>query len=221
MRLLPLLLLLLPAGAFAHGGGLDDRGGHRNSQTGRYHCHQPGCTADTEGANATTDADYDRDAWPHWSDTDGDCRDTRAEVLIRTSKVAVSYRRTERCVVASGLWIDPYTGQAFRDASRLDIDHLVPLSHAHSHGGAQWSHRQRADFANDPANLIPVSASANRSKGGDAPNEWLPDNQAYRCEYGRRWQRITAEYELRSAPEAVPVLERLLQSCHQGRVTRR
>jgi len=215
-----LLLLLLPGSLLAHGGGLDDTGGHTDHATGQYHCHQQSC--ERARGNADTHAlGYDRDAWPHWRDPDGDCRDTRAEVLIRTSHVPVTYKHTRRCVVASGLWIDPYTGESFRDASRLDIDHLVPLRHAHGHGARDWDRERRAAFANDPDNLTPVSASANRSKGAAGPADWLPDNQGYWCEYGQRWSRIKREYELSLTRAVRRPLERLRHSCDPGRVTRR
>jgi len=222
VHLLVVLLLLLPGSAPAHGGGLDERGGHTSTQTGQYHCHQAPCSAEeqtrTPGARKTG---YDRDAWPHWQDEDGDCRDTRAEVLIRTSQIPVTYKRTDRCVVASGLWIAPYTGKTFRDASRLDIDHLVPLRHAHAHGAARWNRQQRGTFANDLDNLVAVSAVANRSKGAEGPAEWLPDNRDYWCEYGQRWARIKREYELAITRSGRQVLEHLRQSCPSDRITRR
>lgn len=33
------VFLLFPSVVFAHGGGLDSRGGHHNRKTGGYHCH--------------------------------------------------------------------------------------------------------------------------------------------------------------------------------------
>lgn len=214
MRKLCVLLLLLPGSLLAHGGGLDDRGGHTDSTTGQYHCHQQPC------ADAEADSGYDRSAWPHWRDADDDCQNTRAEVLIRTSQVPVTYKRTKRCVVASGLWIDPYTGATFRDASKLDIDHLVPLRHAHGRGADDWKRGRRAAFANDPDNLVAVSASANRSKGADGPAQWLPDNRDYWCEYGQRWRRIKQAYDLQMTARGRQALERLGESCDRARVTR-
>lgn len=42
-RLLLTLVTLLPAPALAHGGGLDDNGGHHDRRTGEYHCHRASC----------------------------------------------------------------------------------------------------------------------------------------------------------------------------------
>jgi hypothetical protein len=216
------LLLLFPGSLSAHGGGLDEDGGHTRTDTGQYHCHQTPCDADPKGRPPdSVQAGYERDAWPHWLDANGDCRDTRAQVLMRASHIRVTFEGAERCVVASGLWIDPYTGKTFRDASRLDIDHVVPLRHAHAHGAARWNRQQRGRFANDPDNLVPVSAGANRSKGAEGPAEWLPDNKDYWCEYGRRWARIKREYDLAVTGPGRQTTERLQQSCPSGRVTRR
>ena len=44
------------------------------------------------------------------------------------------------------------------------MDHVVPLAEAYRSGGGRWSTDQRARFANDPAELWPVSAASNRSK---------------------------------------------------------
>ena len=44
--------------------------------------------------------------------------------------------------------------------------------------------------------LLAVSASSNRSKGDDDPAEWLPERQAYQCEYVRAWIQVKQYYGL-------------------------
>ena len=44
-----LLVTSFSGPAFAHGGGLDARGGHFDRHTGEYHCHRPSCEAAVEG----------------------------------------------------------------------------------------------------------------------------------------------------------------------------
>lgn len=218
-----LFLLALPGLTPAHGGGLDDNGGHTNRMTGEYHCHREPCfSLHDQQREAVDEAEregreysslYDRDAWPHWRDLDGDCQDARAEALIAASRVQVSFTGPDRCVVESGLWIDPYTGTVFQAASELDVDHIVPLRHAHGHGGDRWNEAQRARFANDPANLLPVSASANRSKGANGPDDWLPEQRGYWCDYGRRWAAIKEKYGLQVTPAERQALKKLSGDC--------
>jgi hypothetical protein len=135
------------------------------------------------------DAPYDRDLYGDWIDADGDCQDTRQEVLIAESLIPVQFD-APGCDVISGRWLDPYTGQIFTDPADLEINHFVPLAEAHRSGASRWPTKLRKGFANDlsfPGSLIAVSASANRSKGDRDPAEWLPPNQAFQCDYVRAW----------------------------------
>lgn len=218
------LALFSPANVLhAHPGGLDAQGGHTDHASGEYHCHREPCLSrhnqQHQAEQEATDAGrpfsrlYDRDRWPHWVDANSNCRDTRAERLIATSAAPVTFTDTDRCTVADGHWYDPYTDRTFTHAGDLDMDHLVPLRHAHGHGGDRWDRQRRQQFANDPDNLIPVDASANRSKGARSPDQWLPDNRKYWCEYGRRWQRIKQRYQLTITPPEADALARLRARC--------
>src|SRR3954464_12987139 len=51
---------------------------------------------------------YDRALFRHWIDANGDCQDTRAEVLAAESRVTVRYTSASNCTVLSGQWISPY-----------------------------------------------------------------------------------------------------------------
>lgn len=138
---------------------------------------------------------YDRNLYGGWIDADGDCQDTRQEVLIAES-VAPVQLDTRGCRVVSGQWLDPFTGQTFTNPGDLDIDHFIPLAEAHRSGASRWTPQLRRQFANDlvwPGSLIAVSASANRSKGDRDPAGWLPPNQDFHCEYVRSWV-ITKAY---------------------------
>ncbi len=200
-----LLCLLIPALVFAHGGGLDDQGGHSNRKDNTYHCHKEPCfsihrqssKAYQQAKPGTFSKVYNRKDWPHWVDEDGDCQNTRQELLIATSKVSVQFTNSKRCTVRHGQWHDVYTGQIFTEASDIDIDHIVPLAHAHRHGADQWTKAQRREFANDYENLLVVDDSTNQSKSDQAPHEWLPPQKSYWCEYGKRWERVKNKYGLR------------------------
>ncbi|HSH13820.1 MAG TPA: DUF1524 domain-containing protein, partial [Desulfurivibrionaceae bacterium] len=96
--------------------------------------------------------------------------------------------------------LSPYTGQEIRKASELDIDHLVPLSHAQRNGGAKWSRQRKRQFANDPQNLLVVEAGVNRAKGDQAPDQWRPPRRGFWPEYARRWRAVKDKYQLRISP---------------------
>ncbi len=139
---------------------------------------------------------YNRKDWPHWIDADGDCQNTRQEMLIASSRVPVKFKGARHCTVVSGEWFGVYTGKTFTKASDVDVDHIVPLAHAHRHGADKWTRDQRRIFANDFENLVVVDDAANQSKSDQAPHEWLPPRKEYWCEYGKRWTHIKEKYRL-------------------------
>ncbi|MFO0632344.1 MAG: hypothetical protein U0168_05790 [Nannocystaceae bacterium] len=167
---------------------------------------------------------YDRAQWPHWIDADGDCQDTRTEVLIEESEIAVEFTDAKRCEVARGRWRCPYTDRTITDPRQLDIDHTVPLAWAHAHGAARWNRAQRTAYANDlsdPDHLVAVLASANRSKGSRGLDAWLPPEPGSRCTYVDAWLRIEARWQLHGDPgerEAVAAAQR---ACRDGGVPER
>ena len=127
-----------------------------------------------------------------WIDVDQDCQNTRQESLISNATGPVYYATPKKCRVVRGRWISPYTNDILTDASKVDIDHIVPLKFAHLRGAYKWSYEMRRKFANDPINLYAVELSLNRSKGARGPTEWLPPlNQ---CQYMLRFLRISLAY---------------------------
>lgn len=226
-----LLLVLLAFPAYPHGGGMDNNGGHFNRTTGEYHCHRSGCVVPgAVNRNATQQSKiavkeakkenipfskvYNREDWPHWIDADHDCQDTRAELLIATSKVPVKFRNEKRCSVVSGEWYDPYSGKTWTKASDLDLDHVVPLKWAHTHGAANWPKSQKRVFANDLNNLIPVEDNLNQAKSDKGPSGWMPPNHAYRCEYLARFVAVVVEYRLQTTPVEKRVMDRMVRACN-------
>lgn len=165
-----------------------------------------GAWAATVGANAllrgvpTADAQsagYDRDLFDHWTDDDADGCDTRDEVLIAEARTPPGI--TGRCTVAGGRWWSAYDDLLISSASRLDIDHLVPLAEAWRSGAHRWDATTRRAFANDlgyPLSLIAVTASTNRSKGDRDPASWLPAFARYRCTYAASWIAVKWRWRL-------------------------
>ena len=95
----------------------------------------------------------------------------------------------------------------------IDIDHIVSLGNAWATGAFAWPIEKRAAFANDPLNLLPTDAGANRQKGDGDAATWLPANNSYRCEYVSRQVAVKAKYDLWvTAPEKT-AMERVLATC--------
>ncbi len=156
---------------------------------------------------------YDRDDWKHWEDFDKDCQNTRHELLIASSQVAVTFTSSTGCTVSTGQWLDPYTGDTYTLASDLDIDHVIPLNYAHLHGGAVWSAFVKKLFANDPENLLAVDDGENQSKSAKGPSEWMPPDMNYHCEYVKKWDFLVNKYELVLSAEDSALIKQVGQGC--------
>ena len=161
-------------------------------------------------------AGYSRDKFGHgWDDEDGDCINTRHELLMAQSTSTVE-TGSNHCTVSRGRWLDPYTGKIFYDAQELDIDHLVPLKWAWDHGADEWTDEKRERFANDPVNLFAVQASENRKKGAKGPLEWMPSDESFHCQYIFRFIRVVETYGLMvSDTEMQAILNLSLHKCAQ------
>ena len=163
--------------------------------------------------------DYNRDDWNHWTDENGDCQNTRHEVLIEESQETVTYTSDTYCSVDTGKWYGYYTGQYYYNASELDIDHFIPLKNAHQSGGYNWSSAKKEEFANyrlDLDSLIAVNLSANRSKGAKGPEEWKPSNTDYWCQYAYDWIRIKDYWNLTAIQAEWDALVSMIDTCPDG-----
>ncbi|OON73049.1 hypothetical protein B1H18_28200 [Streptomyces tsukubensis] len=158
---------------------------------------------------------YDRNKFGSaWADVDSNHCDTRNDVLKRDLE-DVKYKEGT-CVIATGtLTDDPYSGKSVtftRGRSTIDIDHLVALSDAWQKGAQQWDPAKRIALANDPLNLLAVSAGPNRSKGEGDTATWLPP-KAYRCTYVAGQVAVKKKYELWVTGAERDAMQRVLSAC--------
>ena len=163
--------------------------------------------------------DYDRGDWKHWIDEDRDCQNARHEVLIHESQIEVKFKDDKNCQVAAGEWYDPYTGDTLTDATKLDVDHMVPLKNAHDSGGWAWDNEKKADYANYMVyedHLIAVTASANRRKGAKGPDGWKPSNKGHWCDYATDWIDIKVKWDLSATKAEWTALQEMLGTCGQA-----
>lgn len=150
---------------------------------------------------------YDRSDWKHWT---GSPCNTREEVLKEQGK---NVKTDSECRATSGTWDDPYSQETFTDAGELDIDHVIPLSYANSHGGSKWTAEQKETFANDKTQLLAVDASENRKKSDKGPSEYMPPNKSYHCEYSKLWVDTATKYDLSITEKDKDTLTKALKKC--------
>lgn len=172
-------------------------------------CENKGCNK----CQVSTEAQYSRKLFKHWIDEDKDCQNTRHEVLIAKSLIPPTFKTVKKCVVQFGKWFDPYSGKTFTDAKELDIDHIIPLKYAFQNGAKNWTTEKREAFANDTENLIPVWNKLNRAKGYQGPDQWLPPNSEYHCDYFKKWKYIENKYQIISPTRNVASIDKKLESC--------
>lgn len=118
--------------------------------------------------------------------------------------------------LADGSWHSAYDNVVVADASKLDIDHLVPLAEAWESGGYAWTAATWRRFGNDlddPRSLIAVTASTNRSKGAGDPADWLPPRAQYRCRYAADWVAVKTRWELSVDRREQAAIETLIDGC--------
>jgi hypothetical protein len=134
-----------------------------------------------------------------WIDADHDCQDTRAEVLIAESTAPVTFTTSSNCTVATGRWVDPWSGVVVTSATQVQIDHDVPLAEAWRSGAWAWTTAERIAYANDLSygwHLNAVTNSENTSKSDSDPAHWKPPLQSTWCLCARAWTTIKAKYGL-------------------------
>lgn len=165
---------------------------------------------------AESNSGYDRDLFPHWVDSNGDCQNTRAEVLIseRETDTPLTYTSSSRCTVATGRWYSYYDGVSWLKASDVDIDHMVPLAEAWGSGARSWSTARRRSYANDLGDhrtLVGVTDNVNQSKSDQDPAQWLPSRS--RCRYVAEWVAVKVRWGLSADSSEKSVLNSYASSC--------
>jgi hypothetical protein len=156
---------------------------------------------------------YRREEWPHWSDIDGNGCDARQDALVAWSLVPATVDRSHTCRVVAGSWVSPYDLKASNNPGDFDVDHLVPLENAFVSGGWQWDAPRRRAFANTQSELVVASASANRSKGADAPDRWRPPDRDAWCAYADGWVSVKGAWGLTVTTIERDALGQMLDTC--------
>lgn len=178
---------------------------------------------------------YDREKYfGGWASNGCGSATTRDAILARDLKGAV---KNSKCQVTSGTLADPYTGRTIRfkrgrnTSSAVQIDHVVALLDAWESGARDWDQAKRVQYANSSDVLLASDGPANMAKGSGldvngtalyrsqdsgAPDIWMPDNKAYRCDYMAKRATIKSKWGLTMTPREKQQTVSVLSQCMAG-----
>jgi hypothetical protein len=142
------------------------------------------------------------------------CFDVRNLVLARQALDAFQTDANNKCRIYSSTWYDPYSDEYFHLAADLQIDHVVPLKNAYLAGAHAWSGERRCNYSNflaDHSHLIAVQKHANLSKGDRGPEDYLPINSQFQCQYVAEWLKIKAVWNLKIAIKEAEAIQQFLR----------
>ena len=212
-------LLLVSISALAHITKPYDKNGGHYDDSGYYHCHLDGCVETVSRfqyrsralSNRDQDLYYLLEDWPHWEIAQG-CKTMRTVVLENTSKIPVTWTNPRQCEIREGLWVDEYTGEEFTRAAAMEVDHIIPPQYANASNGYQWELGKRAQFANDPYNLVPVGRETSRKKRDKSLASYQPRAE-FLCEYATGWRDISEKYDLDLFSRDTSRMNKILETC--------
>lgn len=170
----------------------------------------------TVNDNPTPSEKYNRveQFGPAWKDVDHNGCDTRNDILARDLTVQ---EMRNSCVITAGQLADPYSGDQIdfrkKDASKVQIDHVVALENAWQSGAYKLTQEDREALANDPDNLLAVNGHDNMAKGSKSADQWMPPNTAYACTYASKQVQIKNRYALTVTSSEKQALADALATC--------
>ena len=154
---------------------------------------------------------YNRKEWNYGRPDKKTCMNTRNKLLKERSLVPVVMNKSG-CSVKEGKWNDYYYPEVHTLAAAVQMDHLIPLKHAHVIGGWKWNKKQKKAFANDPENLVITNSIYNQEKKDKLISEWVPSDKTYACKYWKDWLKLKKKYSL-SISEAEKNSVKNIQNC--------
>ena len=140
---------------------------------------------------------YDRERYfGSWTDDDGDCQNTRQEVLAMETTAPLAYSQ-DGCEVTGGQWFTFWEHRLHASPSTLQIDHTVPVHEAWGSGARYWSQERRVAYLNDvgdPRSLNAQTTELNIEKNGKSPQYWMPPMNG--CAYIEQWVAVKIRWGL-------------------------
>jgi len=162
-----------------------------------------------------------------WADLDGDCQNTRTEVLLA---LGLDVKLDEKgCTVVGGSWRDAFTGEPLQDPEKVAIVRIVPLTAAHNSGAWAWNPARKLAFANSferatamsmrpraplTSNLVTVSRATEKEKGDNSIINWVPhDKPGITCTYTENWTIVKAKWGLSTSKAERDKISQILSVC--------
>lgn len=156
---------------------------------------------------------YDRSLFSHWRDTNGSGCDARQDTLAEQVIGFPQVDLFDSCVIVEGDWYSIFDGVTHAGSpSELDIDHVIALAEAWDSGASTWDSATRRRFANDPAHLVAVTASSNRSKSDADLADWRPIRSAW-CVTATITAEVKAAYGLSVDLAEYDAIAEMLGTC--------
>ena len=143
----------------------------------------------------------------------------RQKIIKREFGDSAVVSTDDNCTIISGEYNEPYTGshlifyQKKDISSKIQIDHIVPLSDAWQKGAQNLSEEERYEFATDPLNLLAVDSDTNMKKSNGDAATWLPPNKTFRCQYIARQISVKYKYNLWITQAEYEAMKNILNSC--------
>ena len=162
---------------------------------------------------------YKRTLFKHWTSAGNGCDSRKAVIISEAIKKPVVEKG---CVIKGGEWLSIYDNVKVIEASKLDVDHFVPLAEAWDSGASAWDAAKKEKYANDqtdPRHLIAVTGASNRSKSDQDPAEWMPTNKAYTCEYLVNWVSVKVRWNLSVDKKEKEFILSNSKSCKSTKIT--
>lgn len=160
---------------------------------------------------------YSRSLFPHWNDVNGSGCTARQDVLLAQVVGLPQVDLFDRCVIVEADWYSLFDAITHSGSpSELDVDHVVSLAEAWDSGAWAWDRAQRQRFANDPINLLAVTASSNRSKSDRDAGEWTPPQRSAWCMTAQIMVQTKLVYDLSVDPQEKRGLSAMLAACGQA-----
>jgi hypothetical protein len=141
---------------------------------------------------------YARYRYGAWRDDDANGCSSYYDTLIDQGTGVV--HRTNPCDIVSGEWHSLYDDVLVQDPDAVGVDHVVGLYESWKSGAYAWTDAQRNDYLNDVklvhAAMLAVSRQSQSNKAGRDPKDWMPSNQAFRCQYLQTWVDVKTAWNL-------------------------